>query len=218
MATRTHDKPYDVYRALQDAILVRCPKCGGEARLTLQKKEGQSEYFMRYDCMECFAREEKSRHYKNYHAANTCDGCGRYYRVDLPVARVRRKIISRAVFHRGKLELMTEKAHYKTLRVACPHCGKKMNGEVRWTETAIIAGEEIQDGHDTVFGLPLYFLSHFDSHPVWALNREHLTFLIGYISADLREGCGAGAFLPKFMKMAKNRNGILKVLQKMQKG
>ena len=218
MATRTHDKPYYVCGAPRDAILVCCPKCGGEARLTLQAKEGQSKHFMRYDCMECFAHEEKSRHYKNYYVANACDGYGRYYRVDLPVARIRQKIISRTGFHRGKLELTTEEAHYKMLRAACLHCGKEMNGEVQWTETAIDANEEIQDGHDAIFGLPLYFLSHFDGRPIWALNREHLAFLIDYISADLREDRGAGAFLPKFMKTAKNRNSILKILRKMQKG
>ena len=38
-----------------------------------------------------------------------------------------------------------------------------------------------------IFGLELWFLTSFQGKPVWALNREHLAYLIDYLSADLRE-------------------------------
>ena len=54
------------------------------------------------------------------------------------------------------------------------------------------------------------------------LNREHLAYLIGYLSADLREKPLGRAkmtqadHLPTFMKTAKNRERIVKLLKKMQ--
>ena len=48
-------------------------------------------------------------------------------------------------------------------------------------------GAEIQGGKDPWFGLELWFLTSFQGKPVWALNREHLAYLIDYRSADLRE-------------------------------
>ena len=62
---------------------------------------------------------------------------------------------------------------------------------------------------------------------MWALNREHLRHLIDYLSADLRT-VPAGFRkryktmrsqadqLPSFMKSAKNREGIVKLLTKLQ--
>ena len=62
----------------------------------------------------------------------------------------------------------------------------------------------------------------FQGKPVWALNREHLAYLIGYLSADLREKPPGRAkmtqadHLPTFMKTAKNRERIVKLLKKLQ--
>ena len=58
--------------------------------------------------------------------------------------------------------------------------------------------------------------------PVWALNREHLAYLIDYLSADLREKPSGSQkktqadHLPTFMKTAKNRERIVKLLKKLQ--
>lgn len=43
---------------------------------------------------------------------------------------------------------------------------------------------------------------------VWALNREHLHYLMDYLSADLR---GKSFSTYTIMKTAKNRKGIVKV-------
>ena len=62
----------------------------------------------------------------------------------------------------------------------------------------------------------------FQGKPAWALNREHLAYLIDYLSADLREKPMGRAkktqadHLPTFMKTAKNRERIVKLLKKMQ--
>lgn len=65
-------------------------------------------------------------------------------------------------------------------------------------------------------------MTSFQGKPVWALNREHLAYLIGYLSAGLREKPPGRAnmtqtdHLPTFMKTAKNRERIVKLLRQMQ--
>ncbi len=58
----------------------------------------------------------------------------------------------------------------------------------------------------------------------YPLNREHLAYLISYLSADLREKPSGSPkmtqadHLPTFMKTAKNRERIVKLLKKLQEG
>ena len=81
---------------------------------------------------------------------------------------------------------------------------------------------QIQGGREPYFGLELWFLTSFQGKAVWALNREHLAYLINYLSADLREKPPGRAkmtqadHLPTFMKTAKNRERIVKLLKKLQ--
>jgi len=83
---------------------------------------------------------------------------------------------------------------------------------------------EIKNGIEPYFEYALYYQSSFDSKPVWAINREHLQYMIDYIEADVREKPQAdyavkktqSDHLPTFMKLAKNRNGMIKLLHKMQ--
>ena len=59
-----------------------------------------------------------------------------------------------------------------------------MPGEVHKTAEAFSYIGEIRDGREPYFDLELWFLASFQGKPVWALNREHLAYLIGYLSAD----------------------------------
>ena len=95
------------------------------------------------------------------------------------------------------------------IQVKCPKCHS--------------AGVVTADDHNAYFRyLELWFLTSFQGKPVWALNREHLAYLISYLSADLREKPMGRAkktqadHLPTFMKTAKNRERIVKLLKKMQ--
>ena len=95
------------------------------------------------------------------------------------------------------------------IQVKCPKC----HG----------AGVVTADDDNAYFRcLELWFLTSFQGKPVWALNREHLAYLIDYLSADLREKPMGRAkktqadHLPTFMKTAKNRERIVKLLKKMQ--
>ena len=143
-----------------------------------------------FRCLSCGHQETRDRTIYRYDVHNQCKNCGRYYRVDIEDE---------------------EKQHFSVLHVACPYCGTTMSGEVHKTAEAFSYTAEIQDGREPYFGLELWFLTSFQGKPAWALNREHLAYLIGYLSADLREK-------PAFMKTAKNRERIVKLLKKLQEG
>ena len=84
--------------------------------------------------------------------------------------------------------------------------------------------DRLREDANRFLGLELQLLTEYKGKLVWALNREHLTYLINYISADLREKPlynntmrTQADMLPAFLKTAKNRKGIIKCLEKMYK-
>ena len=194
---RVIDKPYSTYcahSAVTSNIEVKCPKCGGLGIISSDEKTAV------FKCTVCgsLAREECVAY--RYHVANRCKSCGRYYRV--PVAS-----------ERGR--------HFSILNVPCLYCGHIMPGEVLKKASALSCYCEIQNACEPFFGYELWFLAYYKNKPVWAVNREHLNYLIEYLSADLREKPAGypmqnqADHLPAFMKAAKNREGLMKLLRKM---
>ena len=195
---RIKDEPYfthSVYSAFTTGIQVKCPKCYGMGIVTAD--EG-SAYFK---CTNCGYQAEKERTVYRYDVHNQCKNCGRYYRVDIEDPA---------------------KQHFSALHVKCPYCGTMMSGEVHKTVEAFSYATEINKGKEPWFGLELWFLTSFQGKPIWAINGEHLTYLIDYLSAYLREKPMGrrkktqSDHLPTFMKTAKNRERIVKLLEKMQ--
>ncbi len=120
------------------------------------------------------------------------------------------------------------KVHGQKLRVKCPYCKESVIGDVSDAGNKSCAvSENIRQAMEPYFHYPLYFQGSYRGKTVWALNREHLQYLIDYLSADIRtvpfdfyERYGTmrsqSAMLPAFMKTAKNREGIVKLLIRMQ--
>ena len=188
---------YTPYTVIKTGIDVKCPKCG--KRGIVSKQEG----IYQFSCTACTKSMKKERFQYRYDVHNHCDNCGRYYRVDI-----------------------TEEAkkNYPALHVACPYCGHVMQGNVQKTKKGYYGCyEQIENGYESIFGLELWFLCFFDSKPVWALKRAHLSYLIEYLSTELREspnplemGMRTQAdHLPTFMKIGKNRDEIVKLLKEM---
>ncbi|MBC1517470.1 hypothetical protein HB877_00740 [Listeria welshimeri] len=104
--------------------------------------------------------------------------------------------------------------------MASPYCKYIMSGKVDKTAKGYYYSSKINDSHETFFNMELWFLTYFYNKLVWALNREHLHYLMDYLSADLREKSFStytimktqADHLPTFMKTAKNRKGIVKVI------
>ena len=196
---RTVDRNYFVNStsaAFSTGIAVKCPKCQG---LGVVKTDGYKAYSK---CPNCATALTKERTNYRCDVHNLCPKCGRYYRVDIDEE---------------------SKQHFPALRVACPFCGHMTAGKVHRTRQGFTYYSEVQNGREPFFGFELWFLAYLGRKAVWALNREHLNYLIDYLSADLRQK-PAGYFsqhaqadhLPTFMKTAKNRERIVKLLQGMQ--
>ena len=200
-AKRVIDQPYGTYSVFvvtQSGIDVKCPQCGGQGIVI--SNYGR----IRFSCRSCGKSITKDTGYCRYDVHNQCDGCGRYYRANIT----------------------TEKEqHHAALRVPCPHCGYIMQGRVHKTQIDHQPMYPLRHGCEPYFGLELWFLDEFDGKNVWALNREHLAYLIDYLEADLREKPLApypvkrtqADQLPGFMKTAKNRKRMVKLLLRMQR-
>lgn len=194
---RIIDKPYYTYSVdtvASSGLCVKCPKCGKEGTVTADKSNA---YFR---CSNCGHSKTKERTTYYCDVENLCSQCKRYYRVHI---------------------FDSSKQQFSVLNAACPYCGYIMPGKVQKTSSYYTG--EIKNGREPFFGLELWFLTDYKGRMVWALNREHLTYLIDYLSADLREKPLAyhntmrtqADQLPAFMKTAKNRDGIVKCLKKM---
>jgi phage FluMu protein Com len=189
------DKPhFSIFAVHGDGIAVRCPKCGDLGFVTWKEDT------VWFRCTSCAERQNKSKFGRSFDVHAQCGACGRYFRTDITDA---------------------DAGHFTMLRVACPSCGALTVGTVHSTEHRWWTYGEIRDGKEPHFGYPLYFQGSFGGKLIWAINREHLQYMIDYLEADLREKSpgvkkGEAYYIPTFMKLAKNRTGIVKVLRKMQ--
>lgn len=77
---------------------------------------------------------------------------------------------------------------------------------------------------DPLFGLPLWLRVPCCGQVLWAYNGDHLDLLERYIQATLRERQGGKGYhhsiavrLPRWMKLAKNRESLLKGIHQLKK-
>ncbi len=103
----------------------------------------------------------------------------------------------------------------KPLPGLCPRCGHttKISGEWHRVHSA-----EAADPH---FGLPLRLTTTTRLGPVWVYNGRHLLALQDYVQATLRERNGSSnrsmfSRLPAWMKLARNRETMLRALKRLQ--
>jgi hypothetical protein len=105
-------------------------------------------------------------------------------------------------------------------RLICTHCGfykeQKPNRVI-----------QMYGDRDWVFGLPLFYTICVKDGTLYAYNDEHLDYLKQFISAKLRTRDYSNSYsysnrsqisrLPKWVKLAKNRNNLLKAIEKFEK-
>ncbi|PAQ15652.1 hypothetical protein CD798_05465 [Bacillaceae bacterium SAOS 7] len=86
----------------------------------------------------------------------------------------------------------------------------------KWTEGFINIGGVF----DWYFGYPLYLQISCCSHTLWAYNLQHLEYLKNYVEAELRENhpyyLSIESRLPLWIKAAKNREIVLKAIEKLE--
>ena len=103
---------------------------------------------------------------------------------------------------------------HDTTEITCGGCKTVNECEISWSRA-----QEI--GTDPKFGCTLLLRAVFRGNVLWAWNLDHLDFLEGYVGSSLRERIpnrnrSMASRLPKWMKEAKNREGIMKAFKAMR--
>lgn len=198
MVKRFKDVPYYTFSTWSDMTVV-CPKCGkaGTVRFDKERKIAV------FRCDACFAEKE----------AFSCGDCG---------FEVTAQCTSTGKYF--KTLVSEDKVRGQKLRVKCNFCDEFVIGDVSDNRRGHLVYADIRRGEDPYFHYPLYFQTSYKGKLIWAINREHLQYLIDYLSADIRipqsNDCttmrSQSDILPAFMKSAKNREGIVKLLTKLR--
>ncbi|GAB3919698.1 hypothetical protein [Larkinella terrae] len=187
--------PATTLYAYANEFLVECPKCQHLAVVTTNRSRETSQ-----DKLTCFHcnHSEKADDRIRYTATVkwACDHCNESLDFTIP----------------------NNKEKVEELIVSCPHCGtsqtvkpKNDSYRLRYKNSGI---------GDPVFNLPLWFQTEIKGDFFWAFNRDHLIEIRNYVSAKLRERqtpkyTTMVEKLPHFIKSAKNRDAILKAIEKL---
>lgn len=102
---------------------------------------------------------------------------------------------------------------FGTRRLVCAHCGFTKDWQRNTVES-----RPLEDGY---FHQPLWLQTPCCGETLWAYNEEHLSFLEEYVGAELRESGITGnstlvSRLPLWIKSAKNRDEVLRCVQKLR--
>lgn len=108
----------------------------------------------------------------------------------------------------------------KNIRIVCVHCGyNKLADTTSTRKLAYAIGSPV----DPFFQLPVWLQVHVGDQVLWAYNEAHLNLLETHITARLRERNGfkyniksIGAKLPRWMTAAKNREQVLKAIDRLK--
>jgi hypothetical protein len=116
----------------------------------------------------------------------------------------------------AKKAIAKRNAEEKTARLFCVQCG--YNKEV---STAFGKSGSVIMAANGFFDSELWLTASFKNEIFWAYNAIHLHYLERYIGAHLREHKDRTHFtllekLPKFYHDARNREGLLKVIEKLK--
>jgi ssDNA-binding Zn-finger/Zn-ribbon topoisomerase 1 len=190
-----HAYKYNYYSILQrgERVAVICPQCGGMALIS--RHDNISEV----RCISCFYVEKESPTYR-YKASRVCTECERWFNI--------------------KLTDPKQTSHAK-IHIQCPHCAVLNQVDVERIPERGYWYSDIRQVREPIFHLELYLQEHVRGKKLWALNMEHLKYLIAYISADLRERPAQGPLrtashsVPVYLKEAKNRDETLRKLERL---
>jgi DNA-directed RNA polymerase subunit RPC12/RpoP len=189
-------------RSYWTEMLVECPKCAHAACVTADVWASGFEYINngKLSCSHC-GHAENATDLVAYRVSvkRNCDTCGKEVATVIP---------------RSKLKV-------DTLAVACPHCGVTRNYQPR-NEAYRLTYQASGPGADPVFNLPLWLQGDVKGQTLWAYNRSHLNDIKRYVASQLRERNLAGhntmvERLPQFIKAGKNREAVLKTIEKLER-
>jgi endogenous inhibitor of DNA gyrase (YacG/DUF329 family) len=183
--------------SFMNEFLVECPKCRSLAVVTTnQTFDTSNDKLVCSSCSHIEKADDRIRH--EAIVKRSCDNCGKAIDITLP----------------------NNKEKVEELTTPCPHCGivrtyKPKNDQYRLK----------YDGNgacDPIFNLPLWFQTNIKGELFWAYNRAHLNEIRDYVAAKLRERQTSTYTtmverLPNFTKAAKNREVIIRAIDRMMK-
>ena len=180
-------------------FLVECPKCRGLATVTTnQAYDTSNDKLICQNCTYIEKRDELVRY--SAIVKRACDNCGNPIDTIIP----------------------NNKEKVEELTIPCSHCGQVRTYKPR-NDAYKLAYKGSEIGIcDPIFRLPLWFQTDIKGETFWAYNREHLNEIRSYVSSKLRERQSTTRTtmverLPNFIKIAKNRNTIVKAIDKLLK-
>lgn len=194
---KRYNGPATIRHSYKTEFLVECPKCTLLAVVTVDNP-----YSMNNGCLTCnhCLHIEKAIDLIRYNAIvkRYCDHCGKPFEITIP----------------------GQKDKVKEVSVACPHCKIARTYKPR-NQLYKIGYQSTGKAADPVFGLPLWLQDKVNDHLFWAYNRNHLNDIKAYVQAKLRERQGTWYTtmvekLPQFIKAAKNRDLVLKIIERLE--
>ncbi len=190
---KRYSGPTTTKRSYMTEFLVECPKCKREALVSYDTNEAK------LVCDNC-NHIERANELVRYNAVvkRSCDNCGKSIETTIP----------------------NNKEKVLELTVPCPHCGIVRTYKPR-NDEYILTHKNTSIG-DPIFNLSLWFQCNIRGKLFWAYNRKHLMEINNYVSSKLRERqtmthTTMVERLPTFIKEAKNRETIVKAIDKMLK-
>lgn len=177
---------------------VECPKCAGAALVMTRQSVDTSQD--KLICPNCNYREMADERIRYTATVNqACRNCGEAIQINIP----------------------NNKEKLAGLKYSCPHCDDVQVYKPGHTVVRLKYPGTYKLA-DPVFNLPLWFQANVKGDTLWANNKEHLLEIRNYVTAKLRERQVPNRTtmvekLPQFIKAAKNRETILRVIDKMLK-
>lgn len=128
--------------------------------------------------------------------------------------------------------MKSEKLYDENVKLVCTNCGFNKTPEKEFVGRSNSKSPNsliknivvIGGGIDPYFYLPLWLTANVGENLFWAYNYEHLNFIKDFVSAKLRErnidnmsNKSLGSRLPKWITSQKNREVILKTIEKLEK-
>ena len=170
---------------------VECPHC---------KKEATVEDW-KFTCNHCYGKVNLPSTKYNIYFRRNCPDCGKLIYI-----------------RETNLSAVPEK-----MKVMCPNCYFKIEDKPTVEKSFSVKPDTKGLKSDPYYGFPLWFQSEVKGQLFWGYNREHLIEIEAYVKADLREvtipyrSHRMVARLPSFIKDAKNRETVLKTIDRMFK-
>lgn len=194
-------RPYD----FTDVLQVKCPKCGVKA--TIKRTFSEKDTYQRYPIR-----------------ILKCPGC-HLYQEDTMVkykATVNQYCCNNVEKVKYESQLLNEKP--LKIKLKCNSCNQIKEFVPRITEVQMYFKTDENSAREWCFNTELWFQKTVRGNVFWAYNEAHIAYLEAYIAAGLRErnnqyngGKTLVASLPKFVKDARNRDKLLKVIKEWKK-